>query len=145
MKKIIIIANILLISLVAKAGDTLISFAEMPANARDFATQVFPDKKIASVQKDSAFLGLITEGYEVVYADGCSIEFDSDGNWTEISAKTSAVPLSVIPEVIVTFLNENFKDKPVKKIEKDSKGYEVKVHPDSELKFNESFVFIGMD
>ena len=46
---------------------------------------------------------------------------------------------------IKNFINENYSDSRVLKIERDSRGYEVKLSNKLELKFNNDFKIVDID
>ena len=145
MKKILIVFAIFVSAVAANAEDKVITFGELPQSVQEFSNATFKGKKIASAQKETMLFGSITEGYKVVFTDGTKIEFDSDGNWKEVSAKTSVVPSELIPDRITKYIAENFKGSPVIGLEKESYGYKVKLATNSELKFNQNYIFIGLD
>ncbi len=145
MKKILIVFAIFVSAVAANAEDKVITFGELPQSAQDFSNATFKGKKIASAQRETILFGAITDGYKVVFTDGTKIEFDSDGNWTEISAKTSVVPSELVPDRIAKYVAENFKGSPVIELQKKSYGYKIKLASNSELKFNQNYIFIGLD
>ncbi len=145
MKKIIIAAVILACCLWANAEEKVIAYAQLPQSAQDFANANFKDKKLASALMDTTLLSMITEDYKVIYTDGTMLEFDSNGNWKEISAKTSAVPVDLIPEKILKYIKENFGGARVIVLEKDDDGYKVELATKQELKFNNNYIFIELD
>ena len=58
--------------------------------------------------------------YEVLLMDGTEIDFDSKGNWEEVSAKKGqAVPASVVPSFAASYLKEHNFTEPVTKVERD--------------------------
>ncbi len=147
MKKLISIITVSLIfsAITGYADDKFVDFSALPQTAQQFASANFKDKKVAVVKQDRSFLGAITDGYDIVYTDGTEIEFDSDGVWKEVSAKTSAVPNSIIPEAILNYIRDNFKSSPVIQIEKKEYGYKIELATKQELKFSKQFVFLGLD
>lgn len=145
MKKILIAFAIFASAVAANAEDKVITFGELPQSAQEFSNATFKGKKIASAQRETILFGSITEGYKVVFTDGTKIEFDSDGNWTEVSAKTSVVPAELVPDRITKYVAENFKGSPVIELKKKPYGYKIKLATNSELKFNQNYIFIGLD
>ena len=145
MKKILIAFAIFASAVAANAEDKVITFGELPQSAQEFSNDTFKGKKIASAQRETILFGSITEGYKVVFTDGTKIEFDSDGNWTEVSAKTSVVPAELVPDRITKYVAENFKGSPVIELKKKPYGYKIKLATNSELKFNQNYIFIGLD
>ena len=143
MKKLISIITVSLIfsAITGYADDKFVDFSALPQTAQQFASANFKDKKVAVVKQDRSFLGAITDGYDI----GTEIEFDSDGVWKEVSAKTSAVPNSIIPEAILNYIRDNFKSSPVIQIEKKEYGYKIELATKQDLKFSKQFVFLGLD
>lgn len=127
------------------ASDKIIDFSALPQPIQQFAKANFKDKKVAVVKEDTSFFGAVTDGYDIVFADGTEAEFSSDGTWKEVSAKTSSVPNSIVPEQILGYIRDNFKSSPVIQIERKRYGYKVELASKQELKFNKQFVFLGLD
>ena len=129
----------------ASASDRIIDFSALPQPVQQFAKANFKDKKVAVVKEDTSFFGTVTDGYDIVFADGTEIEFAHDGTWKEVSAKTSSVPNSIVPEQILGYIKDNFNSSPVIQIERKRYGYKVELASKQELKFNKQFVFLGLD
>ena len=81
--------------------------------------------------------------YDVVMTDGSEISFDKHGNWKEVEVSPmSAVPADLIPNPIVTFVNENHTKAKVTSIEKKNYGYEVELSNGKDVRFTEKGKFI---
>ena len=145
MKKIMLITAMLFTLSITNAEDKVVTFTQIPQSAQEFTNANFKGEKIASAQMETSLFGAITDGYKVVFTDGTEIEFDSDGNWEEISAKTSSVPSDLIPEKITKYIKDNFGGSPVVVLKKESKVFEVELATKQELKFNNNYIFIGLD
>lgn len=130
---------------ITNAEDKVVTFTQIPQSAQEFTNANFKGKKIASAQMETSLFGAITDGYKVVFTDGTQIEFDSDGNWEEISAKTSSVPADLVPEKITKYIKDNFGGANVVELKKDKKGYKVELSTKQELEFNHNYIFIGLD
>ena len=139
MKKILatLSAILALSASTASASDRIIDFSALPQPVQQFAKANFKDKKVAVVKEDTSFFGTVTDGTE--------IEFAHDGTWKEVSAKTSSVPNSIVPEQILGYIKDNFNSSPVIQIERKRYGYKVELASKQELKFNKQFVFLGLD
>ena len=74
--------------------------------------------------------------YDVRLVNGTTIEFSNAGKWTSVDCKTKEVPEGLIPKTIRNYVNKNFKDLKIVKIEKKSSGYEIGLSDGVELKFN---------
>ena len=100
MKKIFFAVALMFATVVsAKAGDRErpITVEQLPAAAQQFLAANFKDLTIAFVVEDPKFVG---SEYEVTYTDRTEIDFDTQGQWTSIERKYSALPASLIPQQI---------------------------------------------
>ena len=83
MKRILItIISFALITFAANATDRPIEFGELPAAAQNFIKTDFQDLTVSFVTKDTE---LLDTTYEVNFTNGLKIEFNSKGEWREIS------------------------------------------------------------
>lgn len=144
MKKLFILLIYLIgIQIISKAdNDKPIAINELPQEALTFIKTHFTDTKISYAKVESDFF---KKDYEVIFVNGQKAEFDSNGAWKEIDCKYSSVPISIIPEAIKKYLTEQYPKQNVIKIERDKKGYEVKLKNKLELKFNKVFQLIDID
>ena len=78
-------------------------------------------------------------------ADGCTIDFDKKGNWTEVDCKKNAVPAALIPASVKDYVKANFPNEIITKIERKSTGIEVELANDFSLKFNKKGQFVSLD
>ncbi|MDR2982259.1 MAG: PepSY-like domain-containing protein [Puniceicoccales bacterium] len=116
---------------------------QLPALAKTFVKENFADQKIVLVMHDK---GWTSSKYDVTLSDGTEIEFSSGGEWLEIETKgAKALPESVIPAAVLTYLKANHKDAPAKELAKKRYGYKVELRGGLELKFSKEGKFIGYD
>jgi hypothetical protein len=132
----------LLTNISLRAQETIISKTALPVNSQSFLKFHFAGKEPVSVIKDKEFLS--TE-YKVQYKENIEVEFDKKGNWKEINGNHSAIPTSMIPKAIISYITTNYAAAKITKIEKDNKGYEVKLNNDLELKFDSKGKFLRID
>lgn len=145
MKKIIvIIATFLLTAGIGsvQADDRPIAVTELPAAARQFLSTHFADAKVAYATVDGR---LFDKDYEVAFTDGGKVEFDRNGEWKEVDVRTGSLPAAVIPQPIRQHLTRNYPDTQVQQIERDRRGYEVKLRNGLELEFNNDFALVKID
>lgn len=119
-----------------------IQVGQLPTAARQFIKQHFADRKVALAKVET---GLVSKSYEVIFADGDHIDFNSKGNWEEIDCKSSSVPTAVIPTRIMKYIRENYSDAVVKKLEKDRREYKVELSNRVELSFDLKFNLTDID
>ena len=137
---IILLASI---SLPAFAGkDIAITVDQLPTNAKKFIYRHFAKKNIslAKMEKET-----FSKSYEVIFTNGSKVEFDSNGQWTEIDCEFSKVPDSIIPEKIRKYITTNYGETKVIEIDRDRKKYEVRLSNGLELVFDLKFNLIGID
>lgn len=123
-------------------NDKPIAVSRLPEAAQQFVREHFPDRKIALAKTETDFM---KKSYDVIFSDGCRIEFDSKGDWKEIDCKLSAMPSDVVPAPIRAYVEENHPDSTIVKIEKDRREYEVKLSNRVELTFDLNFNLIDID
>lgn len=120
----------------AENHEKRVNMQDLPQNVQQFLTTHFANMVANTTcmkEKDN---------YKVVLANGYEVEFDHKGNWDEIDNELhAALPQSVInmlPQNAVNYINANFPNAAVYSIDRDHKGYEVKLHGNkmAELRFD---------
>ena len=128
-----LLAFVLTICMPAKAdNDRVITFEQLPAQAQTLLKQHFADKVPLIVTVD-------WDDYKVIYQSGERVEFDKKGNWKEFDCKVSAVPTALIPEPIKANVKTTFPGATIIKLDRDRRGYDVKLNNGIELEFNKNF------
>lgn len=84
----------LMMSAVCFADDRPIPVEQLPAAAKTFVKQYFPEAAIAYAQID---VEMAKTEYEARLNDGTKVEFDAQGNWTKVDCEYKSVPLSRFP------------------------------------------------
>ena len=123
-------------------NDKPISTSQLPAAAQQTLKKHFAGHKVALAKMES---GLLEKSYDVIFTTGEKIEFDRDGNWTEIECKRTAVPAKLVPAQIANYVNTNYPGNAILKIEKDRTEYEINLSNGVEIKFNKEFMVIDID
>ena len=95
MKKLLFLLLSVFTLQVAQAdNDKPITFDKLPAKAQTFIKQNFPTEKVAFTKMEKGFLDT---SYDVVFVNGNGVEFDKNGEWTELDCKRSSVPTNPLP------------------------------------------------
>lgn len=123
-------------------NDKVINKNQLPAQAQSFLNENFADAKISYAKLET---DLLEKTYEVVLADGTKLEFSAKGNWAEVDCRYGEVPSAIIPASIKDYLNANYPNERVHKIERDRRGYDLKLSNKLELKFNNNFEIVDID
>ena len=64
------------------------------------------------------------------------IEFRHNGAWKEVENHYGKVPDAIVPHKILEYARQKYPSQSIRKIERDSHGYEVKLPSGLELKFD---------
>ena len=141
MKKIMmtLIAVTVSFSTLSADNDRPVQTSQLPQLAQTFLNKHFKDSKIAMVTSERDWL-IMDQEYNVVFANGDKIEFDSKGNWENIECKHTFIPQGAIPAAITKYLNENFPGTKVTEIDLDNRGYDVDLSNGMEIKFDKNFL-----
>ena len=127
----------------ADGNDRPITLDKLPVAAQTFLKTHFADLTLAFAVEDPKFIG---SEYEVTYTDRTEIDFDTQGQWTSIERKYSALPASLIPQQIADAVaKSNFPGQYVTKIERNAYTWEVELSNGLEIKFDKQFNIIGYD
>lgn len=119
-----------------------IQVGQLPTKAQTFISTYFKGHKIALAKVES---DLFSKSYDVIFTDGDKLEFDKRGDWVEISCKKEGVPMQAVPETIRLYVQSNYENTKILKIERSSKEYEVELSNRLELTFDKEFHLIDID
>lgn len=148
MKRIIQSAVVALVCLVAFSvsaladNDKPVNVNQLPATAQQTLKKHFSAKKVALAKMES---GLFEKSYDVVFNNGEKVEFDRNGNWTEINCNMSSVPTGLVPAKITSYVKSTYPGTKILQIEKDDNRYEVKLSNRLEVTFNKNFQVVDID
>ena len=138
-KSILVLLVMVAFSFTAKAdNDQVITYNQLPAVAQTMLKTYFADRVPMVVTMD-------WDDYTVRYESGEKVEFDKQGNWKDIDCRSSHVPSELIPEQIKAAVRSTFPAAIILKLDRDRRGYEVKLNNGMEIEFNRSFQVIDMD
>ena len=138
-KLIILSVLALCLSISAKAqDDRIITLDRLPQNAQEFLAKHFPDKTPMVLKED-------WDDFEVMYTNGEKVEFLKNGEWKKVDCRTAAVPDVLVPEQIKTQVQAHYPGAVITKIEKDRRGWEVKLNNGLDIDFSPKFVITDID
>ena len=107
-----------------------------------FVTQYFPEATIQMVMPDE-------DDIDVVLNDYTKIEFKLNNEWKKVdcehATKFNSVPATLVPEQITAYVNANFPNTIIKKLEKKFFGWEIELSNGLEVKFNNNFKVTKVD
>lgn len=99
--------------------------------------------KVITVTTEKNTLG--NDEYKIVLADGTKVEYEGT-QWEEVTVPVGqTVPEYFVMEPISKYVAANMPGQTIVKIERDKKGYEVKLANGVELKFDTAGKFLKVD
>ena len=120
-------------SIACKANDKMVFAENLPTDAKVFVQHNFPRLSVAYAEMRSTRQGTV---YEVSLNDGTEVVFSQNGAWGMIDCKLEAVPASLMPASLSSFVKSQFTDAKVVRLYKIDSGYEVALSNDISLKFD---------
>lgn len=136
MKKRIYIILLWCLTLLLAACDE----TKIPARSRAFIDQYFPESSVVVVEMDADGDG--QDEYEVWLNDGTKIDFDLQGEWKTVARNKSGVPMSLIPQQIISFVKSKYPNNVITKFSRKDYGYKLELSDDMDLRFNKQYQFI---
>lgn len=115
---------------------------QLPQKAQTFLSTYFPKAKISLVRRD---MDIVTSSYDVIFTDGCKIEFDNKGNWTEVDCINHPIPDGIAPATIENIVKTQYPGARITQIEIDHREYDVKLSNRIELTFDKKMQLIDID
>lgn len=138
-KYLFLMVALLTMSFNAKADhNQVITYNQLPEAAQTLLKQYFAGKVPLIVTMD-------WDDYNIVYESGEKVEFDKQGNWKEIDCKVSRVPSELIPEQIKSHIKATFPGATILELDRNRRGYEVKLNNGLEVEYNRDFQVIDID
>lgn len=138
-KAILLLLAMVAVSFNARADhDQIISFNEMPEAAQALLKQYFANKVPLVVTVD-------WDDYTIMYESGEKVEFDKQGNWKEFDCRSSLVPVELIPEQIKTHVAATCPGAQILKLDRNRRGYEVRLTNGLEVEYDPTFQVIDID
>lgn len=142
MKKLIVIFACLISMQAWADNDRPIAVTDLPVEAQTFLNTYFADSKVAFVKEETDFFEVT---YDVLFADGSSVEFSNSGKWTDVRCRARAVPDAIVPAEITNYVNTTYAGAVILSIERGRYAYEIELSNGWEIKFDTRFNVIDID
>ena len=145
MKRILVFLALLLpfgVSVASADNDKVIDKSKLPAAAQSFINEHFADAQLLYVKLDKE---LLSHSYEVVFAQGVRLEFSSNGEWEDVDCRSASVPQALVPAAISEYVMSHYPGNRIVRVERDNRGYELRLSNNLELKFNKNMVIVDID
>ena len=132
----LILAIVALLSLTSCGKEQIISYDQLPSNARTIVERHFDRSLIAYVKKDGA--GSFTE-YEVKFNNQDEIDFNHKGEVKSVDMKSGAVPSELVPQQIREYVAKNFAGQTIIQYSVERNGYEIELNSGLDIEFDNKF------
>ncbi len=131
------------VSFNANAGnDKPIKPEQLPTAAQQLLKKHFKGQKVALAKMETEITG---KSYDVILTNSTKVEFDSKGKWTNIECAPAAVPTELIPAQIKNKVKELYGNEKITEIERDRRGYDVKLSNGIDVEFDKKFEVVDID
>ncbi len=144
MKKLALIIAVALMSMSCDNDEPrVIDFNALPKVSQEFVNTHFADKQISIVYLDKDFMD---KDYEVIFTDGANIDFNKNGEWTDVEDRDyNGVPDAIIPAKILSFVKQKHPNNYIIEISKDRNEYDVELNNSLDITFDKSGNFRRYD
>ncbi|MEI0702910.1 PepSY-like domain-containing protein [Brachyspira intermedia] len=127
LKLFISIASLMMLSsLILAAEDMAIQANQLPQNAQTFVKTNFPNDQIVYAEQDR-------QSYKVELSSGVEIDFDRQGNWTDVSGNNRPIPTKFIPTAVLKSVQAKYPQIEVLEISKEYNSYKLKLSNNREV------------
>lgn len=133
----------LLIAGVVWGQDKMITYNQLPSNAKTFLSSQFKGVKTAQIIEDREIYGV--DEYKVILSNGVKVEFDRKGNWKEVDGEYQRIPTGFIPASIKSYVSQRFPNTHIQKIEKERWSYSVELSNGIDIDFDSKGNFKKID
>ena len=136
-KQIILVTFTMMLSVVsAFAADMAIQANQLPKNAQDFIKANFANDQIVYAEQDR-------QSYKVELASGIEIDFDRQGNWTDVAGNNQPINTKFIPSNIMKAVEAKYPQVPVLEISKEYLSYKLKLGNNREVYIDNNGKIVG--
>lgn len=145
MKKVILTAVVMLFAVPFVSAQS--STNVLPQNAQDFISEHFSSETVEKVdEEDGWFSWDKNEMYEVHFSGGLRLDFNKDGEITEISVKDGmTIPESAIPAQLLSHIDSNYPNAEILSWEQEDDKQEIELADGKELEFDLNGKFVKED
>ena len=134
-KKSVMVCFLILCAGTAAFADRIVDPLKLPASIVESVTEWFPGETITMAESDWG-------RYEVYLSGGAAVDFSLMRNWEEMSS-VNGLPETALPDGVFEAVRNAWPEAAVMKIERQFRGYEVKLNNGMEMYFTKDGRLIG--
>lgn len=109
----------LLVGFSSALADMVVAPSTLPANAQNFISTHFKGASIGLVKRDM-------DSFDVTLTDGTEIDFNINGEWTDVDGKYKAVPTSFLPKGVAAKVQALYPNVALIEIDREISGFKFK-------------------
>ncbi len=114
----------------------------LPEPVKSFVDQYYAGTGVAHYELKT--IPAMGDRYEVKMNNGAEIDFNMDGNWEEIT-DGQGVPDALVPQNILSYVQQNYQGIKIKSIDKDNNKIKVDLLNDIDLEFDSNGTVLRID
>ena len=137
LKQIILLASVMMLSIaIVFAADMPIQANQLPKKAQDFISANFANDPIVYAEQDR-------NSFKAELQSGVEIDFDRNGNWTDVASERTPLPTKFIPANIMKAVEGKYPQVPVLEISKEYLSYKLKLGNNREVYVDNNGKIVG--
>lgn len=109
----------LLVGISSALADMVVPANQLPAAAQNFISTHFKGVSIGLVERDM-------NSFDVVLTDGTKIDFNINGEWTEVDGKYKPIPTGFVPSAVLSKVKATQQNFAIMKVDREYGGYKFK-------------------
>ena len=137
LKQIILLASVMMLSIASVfAADMPIQANQLPKKAQDFISANFANDPIVYAEQDR-------NSFKAELQSGVEIDFDRNGDWTDVASERTPLPTKFIPANIMKAVEGKYPQVPVLEISKEYLSYKLKLGNNREVYVDNNGKIVG--
>ena len=137
LKQIILLASVMMLSIASVfAADMPIQANQLPKKAQDFISANFANDPIVYAEQDR-------NSFKAELQSGVEIDFDRNGDWTDVASERTPLPINFIPANIINPVQAKYPQVPVLEISKEYNSYKLKLGNNREVYVDNNGKIVG--
>lgn len=109
----------LLVGISSALADMVVPANQLPAAAQNFLSTHFKGVGIGLVERDM-------DSFDVKLTDGTEVDFNINGEWTQVDGKYKPIPTGFIPSAVLSKVQATQPNAQIMEVDREYGGYKFK-------------------
>lgn len=109
----------LLVGISSALADMVVPANQLPAAAQNFLSTHFKGVGIGLVERDM-------DSFDVKLTDGTEVDFNINGEWTQVDGKYKPIPTGFIPSAVLSKVQASQPNAQIMEVDREYGGYKFK-------------------